>query len=849
MSYTGADPILTATEHDSSYPTDRDSPQQTGDFNGGFISSCDFNGSFISSEKQGMRDVDAFYEPDRSFPIPEQTRLRSPGSASEIAYGDEEAVKGGRRRGVRWSMQIYIHLYDNQGPLISLLMVYIFNAMTHFAIDVRLMAFKFVDLLVQFYPLSFSMYAEKILQNYEDLLRKNQFVEDKSRLKDVLAGLVRCLSALPCNERDHSAVKNDIPADGVLHAFDPDVTREPIGLSDIIKPLKDLLPILVGCFQDFMPLLRGSSQLDLQSCDCLQFILQSVDLIIRFLFSGSCRSEPVPQSLPPCPKSGMNTYESLISPLMFKKLWDVFPLNLVRRLSMKDEDRIFLLNTVIAKIYLQLINWSYAPHALLGKFLEFIETSLVTKVQSGKGFQEKHLIPLMQYIPKLTIQISGDWRSRILMAFTEVFKNSNPKSAMKLACLSAVEEMLAPENSFLYLDTDDATLLNYQITWIQYLPSLLILLDDKSPLCSKTVLHLQLRLAQAAPVNSPFSQELENMQYNFRGFFGQQIDNAICYGPFLRLAADIQELAICCLYYISFMDPLLLQSLISCCLCDIVEPYLVVRIIEVLQSAFRAGHIQVADYISFHVTLLSRFRVYPERVDPAVKHDEKSNWRIFKSVTSIVCSCLSQIGDNYLVFQMVEKIIVDQICSEMPMDNKCALLRLLVTLDLKQTRLADQSVVSLSYVLPKYLVDVVSNVGEDDLELASVKSVKRRRYYLLPSFYLFYGGKRLLNLVLHVMGSWISEVSSSFGSPGHINLSVNRSTMVCALGSVLSHMYRDVKIRQILSTCKIETEIILQNLLNLLSSEETKLTLEERHNFQTVYDQLRAITIEKQHAS
>ncbi|KAL6575087.1 hypothetical protein OROMI_012372 [Orobanche minor] len=252
---------------------------------------------------------------------------------------------------------------------------------------------------------------------------------------------------------------------------------------------------------------------------------------------------------------------------------------------------------------------------------------------------------------------------------------------------------------------------------------------------------------------------------------------------------------------------------------DDVEPYLVVRIIEVLQSAFRAGHIQVADYISFHITLLSRFRVYPE------------------------------IGDDYLVFQMVEKIIVDQICSEMPMDNKCAFLRLLVTLDLKQTRLSDQSVISLSYVLPKYLVDVVSNVGEDDLELASVKSVKRRHYYLLPSFYLFYGGKRLLNLVLHVMGSWISEVSSSLGSPGHINLSVGRSTMVRAVGSVLSHMYRDVKIRQILSTCNIETEIILQNLLNVLSSEETKLTLEERHNFQTVYDRLRAITTDKQHAS
>lgn len=41
----------------------------------------------------------------------------------------------------------------------------------------------------------------------------------------------------------------------------------------------------------------------------------------------------------------------------------------------------------------------------------------------------------------------------------------------------------------------------------------------------------------------------------------------IYYGPFIKLAADIQELAICCLYYFSYIDSLLLQSLISCCLC------------------------------------------------------------------------------------------------------------------------------------------------------------------------------------------------------------------------------------------------------------------------------------------
>lgn len=53
-------------------------------------------------------------------------------------------------------------LQDNQGPFVSLMMAYIFNAMAHLAQDVRFMAFKFSDLVVQFYPSSFPFYAEKV---------------------------------------------------------------------------------------------------------------------------------------------------------------------------------------------------------------------------------------------------------------------------------------------------------------------------------------------------------------------------------------------------------------------------------------------------------------------------------------------------------------------------------------------------------------------------------------------------------------------------------------------------------------------------------------------------------------
>lgn len=57
---------------------------------------------------------------------------------------------------------ILFSLQDGQGPFISLMMVYIFSAMTNLAIDIRLMAFKFLDLVLQNCPTSFSLYAEKV---------------------------------------------------------------------------------------------------------------------------------------------------------------------------------------------------------------------------------------------------------------------------------------------------------------------------------------------------------------------------------------------------------------------------------------------------------------------------------------------------------------------------------------------------------------------------------------------------------------------------------------------------------------------------------------------------------------
>ncbi|KAK3226998.1 hypothetical protein Dsin_006860 [Dipteronia sinensis] len=277
-------------------------------------------------------------------------------------------------------------------------------------------------------------------------------------------------------------------------------------------------------------------------------------------------------------------------------------------------------------------------------------------VTHGQAVWGKHVLSLLPFIPKFVRQVASDWKFRLLQTFTMTFEDCSPESSLKLTCLSAMEELLVPTDEMVCPDASDP-LFEHQIIWIRALPVLLILLDDKHPSSSQVVLHLLLRLGQRACMNSSFAWEYDNIQYSLSKFYSScQEGGEICYGPFLRLPRDSQELSICGLYYFSYLDQLSLKSIASCCLCPELEPFVLFRITEVLHSSFNDGHIQIADHMSFFVTLLSRFKVFPENIYPAVENDVKiSNRGTFKSLTNTVCSCLSQMGDDSLVFQILEK--------------------------------------------------------------------------------------------------------------------------------------------------------------------------------------------------
>ncbi|XVF76107.1 hypothetical protein PTKIN_Ptkin13bG0239200 [Pterospermum kingtungense] len=716
---------------------------------------------------------------------------------------------------------------DNQGPFISLMMTYIFNAMTNLAIDIRLMAFKFFDLVVQFYPPCFSLYAEKILQSYEDILRKNQFyLEDKGKLKTTLSGLVRCLSLLPSKKPE---AEKDTSGDGIIHAFEPDAPTENAGFSVVIKKLKELVLVLLNCFQDFIPLLNSMPQLDAQSFDCILSILKSIDISLRFFIYVTHDKRPESKALQE------TLDQTLLSPLS-KKLLGVFPLYPKHNFSVKEDDRYFILNIVMTEIFLHLRDWICPSANVFEKFLEFIENALLGKIcsstRSGKATWEKHVPSLLPFIPKLASEVTTGWRSRLLEAFTLTFKDCNPESSLKLACLSTIEEMLIP-GDMPYAEASDNVVLDYQTIWIRELPLLLTLLGDKHLSTSQDVLRLLLRLGQSACSNSFLFWEYENTQFALCEFYSTCQEGNIYSGPFMSLPKDSQELSICCLYYFSNLSMALLKSISSCCLCPKLEPFVFFRIIEVLHSAYKAGHIQIADYMSFFMTLLSRFKVFPENIYPVTEIDGKvSNRETLKSLTSLVCSYLSQMGDSSIVLQILENGILDLILLEPPLDNACAMLRVLIMLDSKPTRLSEHSIIALSNFLPRYLMEVALCIPEDD--------DYTWRYYLLPCFFLFDRSNKILKLVLNVIGSCLTDSSLSLPSHTYAKHASGSLSQINATVSLLRLMYKDVKVQKIISLFRTEIGSILQSIASLQSSEVT-MTLEERHRFQFSFEQLKVI--------
>ncbi|GJN02641.1 hypothetical protein PR202_ga20013 [Eleusine coracana subsp. coracana] len=72
-------------------------------------------------------------------------------------------------------------------------------------------------------------------------------------------------------------------------------------------------------------------------------------------------------------------------------------------------------------------------------------------------------------------------------------------------------------------------------------------------------------------------------------------------GPFVNLPRDCQELAISCLYYFPSMLPDINRAI----------GLVLLKVAEILQSIYKAGHLPITEQLSFLLLLMARFKVHP----------------------------------------------------------------------------------------------------------------------------------------------------------------------------------------------------------------------------------------------
>ncbi|KAJ0986774.1 hypothetical protein J5N97_005130 [Dioscorea zingiberensis] len=722
---------------------------------------------------------------------------------------------------------------DITGSMISMMMAYVFNAMTHIAIDIRLMAFKFFELIVLSFPSSFLLYAEKVLDNYIDILKNNQiYLQEKSKLKSALSGLVRCLSLLVDKEEPPS-VEPKILEFECLHSYEAKLPKDHSGMPDIVKRLEDLVPLLVNSFHESASLIQAMPVIDGQSFDCILYTLQNINLAVK-VYVDEINQSHMSHGLSSTLRSNLDKLIPSVMLIYLKKLGDSFPIGKMYHSSEKEGERFFILNLGITEIFLHLIDWIDDPY-LFEKFLHFIETFLLKQVSSNLSstntILEKQLAPIISYFPRI-VAVSGDWRNRLLEAFTNVFRNCKLDSTHNLAYLAAIEDMILPNiKDECAFNSSDPDMLSYQIAWLQELPNFLLKIGDRHPSLSKVILKLLLQIGQCFPPNSPLAFEYNCLQLQLKEFYGTKvIAEPVSYdGPFIKLPTDCQELAICCLYYFSSLRSDLLQSITFSCLCNHLEPSVLLRIVEVLESAFRAAHMQISDYVGFLVTLIGRFKVYPEKFSSEENDTKVSNWGVFKSLNSAICSCLSQLGDNSMVLKLLYKTISSEMLLKPSLHNMRGLFRMIVMLDSRLKNLSEEDVIGLSNLLGYYLIDATSHLTDTLASVEDSNQIGILQYYIQPCMFLFYGSDGLLNFVVKLFDSLVLEIDCLPASQCDENCVLEQASTVLEITCILIFMHHDAKLHRSLSSSKETIKHILLKISKLLGSSNFIMPVEERH--------------------
>ncbi|CAM0904271.1 unnamed protein product [Alopecurus aequalis] len=712
---------------------------------------------------------------------------------------------------------------------LSLLMANVLNGMTHLSMDIQLMAFRFLELVVLNFPSSFPRYAEQAFNNFVAVLSNDRIhLQDKSKLNSVLAGLGHCLSLVARATENDDASNRLVRNLSMKELWKPTLDEDNSGsrvfaTSDVLTKLQNLIQILVNSIEVSASEICAKAANDAQSSEALLSALHCLDLICRtFVHEVKKPQMEFGRSKTPFGPDWLNG-----SVLVYlKKLWGV-----KRLFYEKGDERFFIFNLKIAEIFLCLSTWVDDTMFPAEELCQFVSSLFAkAKVLRNKDLMETHLSPLITCIPSLISNAADDSKGYLLEAFTEAFRDCNVDCKLILPYLEAVGEMLLPENSGISLTEHDSRISEYRSTWINELPGILLQSAHKAPSVTKVVLELLLRVGQYFP-----TFECENLLPFVQLFGTKSSFGTVELGHFVHLPYDCQELAIACLYYFSNQLHDIIEPLACCCLSDKLEPLILFRIVEVLQSTYKAGNLQITEQLSFLSLLMARFDA--NRGMSSQEDARKiSNWNTFKALNHLILTSLSEMGDGSLVLELIWNNLSNEIARKPSSHNMNGLFRIIVTLDAATDKLMNEDVIKL---IAGYLVDAALDLSKT-IEVG-FQSDKTRlfQYFMKPCRIMFEQNDKVLCCTLEMLKSFASGDGHLFSSVSNFDYTKDLPQRVCIVTTILVFLCNDQRLCRNLSLSKAVIKGILHDIRDQLGSNVPDLTYGEKQKLKFAFEQLK----------
>ncbi|TKW04860.1 hypothetical protein SEVIR_7G137800v4 [Setaria viridis] len=711
-----------------------------------------------------------------------------------------------------------------------LLMANILNGMTHLSIDIQLMAFRILELVVLNFPSSFPSYAEQVFNNFVVVLSNDRInLHDRNKLNSVLGGLGHCLSLVA------KVTENDDTSNQQVHNLsarelwkcttDEDKSGgRAFAMPNLLVKLQSLVQILINSVEVSASELCAKSAIDAQSSEALLSALHCLDIICR-IFIHEVKKPQLKFSISKTQFGPDWLRSSLL--IHLKNLWGV-----KRLFHEKGEDKFFIFNLKIAEIFLYLSAWIDSTMFPAEEFCHFV-SSLFTKAKTlrNKDILEMYLSPLITSIPDLIFNSPDDSKGYLLEAFTDAFRDCKVDCKLILPYLDAVGEMLLPEKTGIWLPDNDSGMLGYQDAWIHELPRILLKSIDKAPPVTKAVLELLLRIGQYFP-----TMDCENLRPFIKLFGVESSSGTVELGPFVNLPRDCQELAISCLYYFPSLLPDVIRPLASCCLSDVLEPLILLKVVEVLQSTYKAGGLQITEQLSFLSLLMARFRVHPGGLVTPEDPSKVSNWDTFKLLNRIILTSLSEMGDGSLVLELMWNNLSNAIAQKPSMHNMNGLFRIIVTLDAGTSKLMNKDVVKL---IAGYLVDASLDLSKTIEFGFQPDKTRLFQYFIKPCTIMFAKNDKVLFSTLEMLKSFVTGDDHLFSSLSKLNYPGELSCRICVVTTILIFLCNDRKLRRNLSFGKSVIKGILDYIRHQLDSSVPNVTYEEKQKSKSAFEQLK----------